>query len=166
MRGRFPPGDGAGDGAGHGTGYVEPLISWRTRARLTLAAMVGAVGLAWHVAVAWTSPAVGVGDPRPTLRAATRFEPLAGLGDGAPGSPGLTVALWVLLLVAELTAYLAWAWLRGSRRARRRRPAGGVPVVRVPDAAPPWQEQPPHPRRHVRRCARSSTAGRRGRRRP
>ena len=151
--------------AGTGAEAVEPLISWRTRARLTLVAMLGVVGLAWHVAVAWTSPGVQVGDPRPTLRAATRFQPLAGLGDGAPAHPALTVALWVLLLLLELAVFLAWAWFRGSRRARRRRAAGAAPVVQVPDEAPPWREQPPDPRRHVRRCARASASDVRRRRR-
>ena len=146
-----------------GAGDVEPLISWRTRARLTLVGMLALVGAAWHLAVAWTSAGVDVSDPRPTVRAALRLSPLAGLGEGAPAHPVLTLVLWVVLLLAEFTAYLAWAWYLGSRRARRR---ARVPVVRVPDVPPPWREQPPHPRRHVRRCARSSPADRRGRRRP
>lgn len=100
----------------------EPLLSWRTRANMTLC-LLGAGGvLAWHAAVFLTADGIGVGELGRTLRAVVSGRPLAGLAPADPASPAVTVAAWLSLVGLLFGCFVAWAFTWSSWRRRR---AGG-----------------------------------------
>ena len=101
-----------------------PLLSWRTRATVTLCLLAGSGVLAWHAAVVLTATGVGLGDLAVTLRALLHGHPLSGLAAAHPAGPTLTLTVWGGLLLVLVGAFLGWAFAWGSWRARRRRGRG------------------------------------------
>lgn len=119
-----------------------PLISWRTKANLTLAALAVAALGCWHLAVFATAEGLGLADVGRTLRALTHGHPLSGLGQpytGVPATPiepgpvAATLAMFLLELVVLFGLFVAWAFTGGTRRARRHRAPGFAsdPVIRA-----------------------------------
>ena len=76
-----------------------PLLSWRTRATVTLCLLAGSGVLAWHAAVVLTATGVGLGDLAVTLRALLHGHPLSGLAAAHPAGPTLTLTVWGLSLI-------------------------------------------------------------------
>ena len=124
------------------TDAAMPLISWRTRANLTIAALAVAAFACWHLAVFATADGLGIVEVGRTLRALTHGHPLSGLGQaytGVPAAPihpggtAATVTVFVVELVAMFGLFVAWAFTIGARRARRRRAPGLAcdPVIRA-----------------------------------
>ena len=99
-----------------------PLVSWKTKSSLLMAAFGLWALLAWHLAVTATSAGVAVRDLGVSVRALVRGRPLGDL-PGATPSTVWTVVVWVGLLVVSCAALLAlvfwfYAWL-DRRRTRR-----------------------------------------------
>lgn len=97
------------------------MMSWRTRANITLVLLVAGVLGGWHLAVAATASGVGIRDLRVTVRALLTGHPLDVPG---AGSPIATVAVFAGLAVVVFGAFVVWAFTWGAWRARRRRGKG------------------------------------------
>lgn len=101
-----------------------PLLSWRTRANITMCLLAVGALLTWHAAVAVTADGLSLGEPARTLRALLRGHPLSGLTGARPASTTTTLAVFAGLMLLLFAAFVAWAFAWGSLRARRRRGKG------------------------------------------
>ena len=101
------------------TDHTAPMLSWRTRANLTLAALAVVVAGAWHLAVVLTATGVGIGDLGMTARALRAGHPLAGLAPAHAASTTVTLVVYGVLLVAAFALFVGWAFAWGSWRRRR-----------------------------------------------
>lgn len=101
-----------------------PLLSWRTRANITLCLLAVGGVLAWHAAVFLTADGVAARDLGGTLRALAGGHPLSGLVDATPSGPAVTVTVWGVLLLLLFVGFVGWAFASSSWRLRRGRGKG------------------------------------------
>lgn len=113
--------------------HTAPLVSWRTKANLTLAALAAGAVLLWHLAVVLTADGVGVDDVDITLRAVMAGHPLSGLEGAHAGSLTATVVVFASLVVALFAVFVAatFAWSSWRRGRRSRKGFAGDAAVRT-----------------------------------
>jgi type IV secretion system protein VirD4 len=97
----------------------DPLVSWRSRATLTMAGAGVLAALVWHVAVALTAKDVDLRDLGTTFSALLSGHPLSDIPGSA--SVSVTVAVFVVLLLAlfGLVVGAVFWWNGPNRRGTR-----------------------------------------------
>jgi len=100
------------------TDHTAPMLSWRTRANLTLAALAVVVAGAWHLTIVATATGVGIGDLGMTARALRAGHPLAGLAPAHPASPTVTLVVYGVAPAPGHRQRLCRSWSDPGRHGR------------------------------------------------
>ena len=111
---------------------TAPVLSWQTKANLSLVGLGAAIVAVWHLAVWVTSQGLGVLEVARTIKAAARLRPLT-IEGVETGTTSVVVVTFVVLLVAVLGAYLGlvFAWYGRRRRSRRGKGLADTAVIKA-----------------------------------
>ena len=101
-----------------------PLISWRTRANMTLGGLALGAALSWHVAVWATADGLSLADVGTTWAALLRGHPLTGMPGVRAASTATTLIACGLILALMIAALLGAVFALGSWQGSRRRGKG------------------------------------------
>jgi len=101
-----------------------PLISWRTRANLTLAGLALGAALSWHAAVWATAEGLSLADVGTSWSALLHGHPLTGMPGVRPASTLATLVAFGVTLALMVASVLAGAFALGSWQSGRRRGKG------------------------------------------
>ena len=101
-----------------------PLISWRTRANITMGALALGAALSWHVAVWVTADGLSLADVGVTWSALLRGHPLTGIPGVQPASTAVTLTAFGVIFILMIAAVLAVVFALGNWQGNRRRGKG------------------------------------------
>jgi len=103
-----------------------PLISWRTRANMTLGGLALGAALSWHVAVWVSADGLSLADVGTTWAALLRGHPLTGMPGVRAASTATTLIAYGLILALMIAALLGAVFALGSWQGSRRRGKGAA----------------------------------------